>query len=524
MNTRAKNSNNLSNDYSDVEVFEIESVSNLKIDILKTRLNLMNVTLSSIKQNKNYYVDLYMQALSDPEKKDILVKHLDSNKDSSIRSRSKSRNKKFINSKRLRSKDDTNSHIESQNGEISPCKSKASKNNISNLETPKHISETKLIASNVKTHSVKLSTAKKAKNGSNLSEMISEQNIPVAVNYQSRSNERIYSENPQSKIVRTQTPGGIKDIPLFAKEKGSSSNSLLKVNHISRSNTSLIKQDIEGEVYGYRHSFSQPANKEANFFKNEFIQASNRSSSNSLVGVRTNISNSIQNTFIPCEAAEEPIQLEESELIPKESKVLTWIKSHFDNLKPYLKTILAGTSLGGIAGYLGYKIYQNYPREQIASLYKKIIESLPEIKLAFPDCKDIFNVLFMKKDLIGYSDEADLVKISIPVLGLIIAGAAYILKLKKNNLESEKRENIMIAENILEQIKQFLNDGKKELEVDLFINEYCSTNEMKEGEFKEKVLPYISESVKVDELIEEAFKQFDENDEVKAIWRLKSQD
>jgi len=132
-----------------------------------------------------------------------------------------------------------------------------------------------------------------------------------------------------------------------------------------------------------------------------------------------------------------------------------------------------------------------------------------------------FELLSSYSEIFKSSEHMEL--LAIPIL--ILAGAAYVVYLKKRSKEITEKENKLIADNCFAGIKlNLLNKrecGVENPEIDTkdFIQEYCDSNKRETSLFTEEILPHITEHFNLDDSVEESSVYLD--GVLKSVWRIK---
>jgi hypothetical protein len=495
--------------------------ANLTIDQLKSRLVAMDVELNCQRQPKNFYVKLYKKAINDPSKRDLIKKQLEEER--GTRTREKKRNGKLTRNKRKRSEEkkeadagnnltyleenindinDTYSQLDVRTIRVnmtpSPSKRQSGEctttminPNNSLVMTPKQSSSKKLITSSVKVHSVKLGTPQTEPN--------IEREVKLTINVRGKS-------PPMSSHSFEVYPlTNIEIEPPKASSRGSktvSTNSAFQVQvnkpRVHKSNEmprveigKLNKKTDSGMSPNISIELSQPLRKSQSFrtpvssnqiFNAEFLKASTPSRRTSIDNLgRSLVTESINST-----------KLEEINIgVPRRSTTFSLLENFSVKDKAMIFTLGFGIASFGAALFF---------------LFKNNVS---------------LNLNFNLHDLIGQYELPPIEKnhlLLIFVFSITIVFVSYLIYQNKQALRMKHR---IIAENCVQEIKQFLADERDiQLVEEQFIGEYSRTNGQRVQDFTSDVLPHIREMILADNLIEEAHVFVDGN--AKKIWKLRN--
>lgn len=530
-------------DVSDFDTNEMKTVGAfLTVDQLKSRLTEMNVSLDMVRHPKNFYVDMYTQALTDPSKRELIKQKLE--EDREVRSKKKVKNsEKLINNKRHRPEEaevdgkeeaQTYSKFNGRAPEFKDIKeprdlketkemkdnTKETNNNNPLLSTPSVSSDKKIISSNVKVFSIKLSAPKAEESKAGMEVLAPArdenyakpaENAPVLIR-----NNSITNSSTNNPMVKTSSSSNIQNLNILSRQnsrmnmpevnnnvnksqnnsdqfqvvvspesgninhpsqlyKNSRSNNIpnLKFNLMSSSSTNKLPSATQSNksqpvvtsnnLFRYPYSGNQ-------VFKNEFMRANSmRSSTNSIN--RVQLLNSINRTTLSSN------NLKNVEDFPHfQHEPIEWRK--------YAKLFFFGLSAGAMA----------------VAIWHILDNNIRELNFAeFP---------FMNKNTI----------VILSIGALLIVFAAYLIHWNKIY---RQRENKLIADNCVQEIRNFLQERPDfNLQEENFINEYCLTNGRKVDDLRLNVLPFIKEMIRNDEVLEETLMNINGN--AQTIWRFKN--
>jgi hypothetical protein len=463
-------------------------------------------------------------AINDPSKRDLIKKQLEEER--GTRTREKKRNGKLTRNKRKRSEEkkevhagnnftyleenindinDTYSQLDVRtiNVNMTPSPSKRQSGectttmiNPNNLlvVTPKKSSSKKLITSSVKVHSVKLATPQMEPNFER------EREVKLTINVRGKSPPMF----PHSYEVYPLTNIEIEPPKAFSRgdSKTVSTNSAFQVQvnkpRVHKSNEmprveigNLNKKTDSSMSPNISIELSQPLRKSQSFrtpvssnqiFNAEFVRATTPSRRTSIDNLgRSLVTESINST-----------KLEEINIgAPRRSTTFSLLENFSVKDKAMNFTLGFGIASFGAALFFLFKNHVS------------------------------LNLNFNLHDLIGQYELPPIEKnnlLLIFVFSITIVFVSYLIYQNKQALRMKHR---IIAENCVQEIKQFLADERDtQLVEEQFIGEYSRTNGQRVQDFTSDVLPHIREMILADNVIEEAHVFVDGN--AKKIWKLRN--
>ena len=542
-------------DLSDNDGSYINDNSNsLTVNELKSRLVHMNVEIDFIARPKKYYLEKYNEAINDPYRREIIKKYFEEDKNKSSRREKKSND--LTKNKRKRSEEenmqnfeDNMTSVEDNINYIKDCSNIKNMtinlnpvpqtpennyklnidNNISGyiFTPPRQSSEKKIIAHNVKTHSINLKSTTKT-------DTIYNQGPENAVFVSIDIPSQVYSEQnniPDIKPINTKNHFSNREVPLNSSMSAVSNdreapieapkpyvrvNSAVNLNNSSspfyKDNNPQLKRVNSGQMYGTkmdilmersdRHrspspnnglnihrqvSHSQKSFKSPNqnqvFLDEIKIATSPRASSQSLNN-RMLVINSINSTQLPDQSSQRIGN--SSPFISNEPKKLR-VSLHFSSVNDKIQMLLLGFGSAVLLGSIYYLI-----------------------KNIHYDVNPIQNLITNNP-----ASTKTLIVISVVAFGVI----AFLIR---ENWQAKQRTYKIIAENSVQEIKDHLINKHESSEVfeNEFTDNYCLHNKESIGNYRNNILPYIRSMIQTDDLLEEAYVMRDGSQ--RCVWRLKS--
>ena len=590
-------------DTSEIEnISDIDKSTHLTVAQLKSRLNEMNVKLDTQLHPKIFYLSLYNEAINDPEKRILLKKRIDEER--GVRTRHKNKNMDFVKIKRKRSeeKPEVENNNKNENSKFfissikmnnnlyateSPFKnlsqignSRGESTPISNscnsniFASPKISSERRIISSNVKVHSLIVTTPKQFQQEeikkANAGESLERGTLLNGSDYTNK--EIILGEDVKGRIVVTDKLSNEMDVDV--NEKGTETSNK-EVDTIMTNEMSNNEMDVE--VNGNFNNINNNDNNnlpQMNKYVNKDItnedtiikklelteRNSKNNSSNSLINIQGLKRVNSSNTSIP--RLELPKLLHNSDFRRHQSASSLSCHSQplgrpatpfrhpnnqvfineYEKASGSVKSSSKSLGLGRTAHIVNSINRTNIQDNNEINL--EVNNSKSNCSSSSPTLfKDALRFFLMGVSvgaigscLITFLTKEDLKNISLPdlpsfgslfenmdyktcvalsVASIFVFIIAYLVK--KNN-EAVEREYKLIAENSFEEIKKFLAEKNISLPAETFIEQFCETNKFEVEDFKNKVLPFIKDKINHDDVIEETHRNIDGN--AKVVWKL----
>lgn len=544
--------------------------SNLTVDQLKSRLNSMNVELDLQRHPKNFYVEMYNEAINDPSKRELIKYKLQEDKQYKVKKNTKNK-ENLLNNKRHRTeeleKSETVVNLKEEKKDeeelepilktktkhepvkitvrtvkfdnvMSPqknsyaCKSKEDLPQL--LCTPSQNSEKKTITSNIKQYSIKLPAPKFDETESKMMSCAPSndvncfdpvENTPQSSNVSESMAQPFPDLPPQSKnnfnrLTNLNPNPSLNFDPVTDKNSQPEQNLHQDSQTIDRLTKLDSKRSIPelNAVRNEKSHINSPAhhpkyrhcksNNISNFNFNLFNNADHNVANKNH---SRNHSNKSQPVIYACNA----FRFAQNSIFKNEFIQATHsIRSSTNSLnrvnllpKAANKHSLNYRQKSGGEGSIEWG-------KQIKNLFFIIAMGVAGVAL--------WKLLEQKLKNVNFADFPFLNKNTLLIIGFGCLASlllAYLIHL--NRIEKEKA-NRLIADNCVEEIKALLNERQDYiLQQDNFINEYCLTNNRQVEDFSLNVFPFIREIVAHDVDIAETHMNINGN--AKAVWKLKQQ-
>lgn len=530
-----------------------DNCNSLTVNELKSRLVKMNVDIDSIPRPKKYYLEKYNEAINDPYKREIIKKNFEEDKNKSSRREKKSND--FTKNKRKRSEEENmqnfednmtsvvdninyvkeSSNIKNMTINLNPVPQTPENNyklNINNnsgyISTPpRQSSEKKIIAYNVKTHSINLKSTQKTDtlyNQGPQNAVFVSIDIPIQ-GYSEENNKPDFKPiNSKNHFSNRQVPlnssmstvSNYREVPIEAPKPYVRVNSAVNLNNSSspfyKDNNPQIKRVNSGQIYGTKMDLSfersdlhhspspnygsnihrQVSNTQKSFkspnqnqvFLNEIKVATSPRASSQSLNNRMLVINSINSTQLPDQSGQGIGN--SSPFISNDPKNLM-VSLHFSSVNEKIQMFLIGFGSAILLGSVYYLIKNiNYDVNPIQNL----ITNNP-------------------------ASTKTLIVISVVALGVI----AFLIR---ENWLAKQRTHKIIAENSVQEIKDHLINKDESAEVfeNEFTDNYCLHNKESVRNYRNNILPYIRSMIQTDDVLEEAYVMREGSQ--RCVWRLKS--